>query len=147
MRNRRDGRHNRSHFRSPCSSPRWHSSAIFALNSGVNERRRGFVSVRQSDRWLEFFRLTSIASWASATTWEHGLAANFRGFPGGARTFAEHYKPHSPDPRHDLDMTGYGIVKVLPGAADSFSWEPKAALAEIARISPCSSVAPGCGLL
>jgi len=61
--------------------------------------------------------------------------------------FAEYYKPHSPDPRHDLDMAGYGIVKVLPGAADSFSWEPKAALAEIARISPCSSVAPGCGLL
>ena len=48
--------------------------------------------------------------------------------------FAEHYKPHSPDPRHDLDMAGYGIVKVLPGAADSFSWEPKAAFAEIARI-------------
>ena len=28
--------------------------------------------------------------------------------------FIEPYKPHSPDPRHDLDMSGYGIVKVLP---------------------------------
>jgi hypothetical protein len=47
----------------------------------------------------------------------------------------EPYKPHSPNPRYDLDMSGYGIVKVLPGApADPLQWEPKAAFAEVARI-------------
>jgi hypothetical protein len=49
--------------------------------------------------------------------------------------FAEPYKPHSPDPRQDLDMSSYGIVKVLPGApTERLSWEPKAAFAEVARI-------------
>jgi hypothetical protein len=49
--------------------------------------------------------------------------------------FAEPCKPHSADPRHDLDMSGYGIVKVLSGpSADPVRWEPKAAFAEVARI-------------
>jgi hypothetical protein len=49
--------------------------------------------------------------------------------------FVEPYKPHSPDSRQDLDMSSYGIVKVLPGApTEPFSWEPKAAFAKVASI-------------
>lgn len=49
--------------------------------------------------------------------------------------FIEPYKPHSDDPRHDLDRSGYGIVKVRPALAGGQTrWEPKAAFAEIARI-------------
>jgi hypothetical protein len=49
--------------------------------------------------------------------------------------FIEPYQPHSPDPRHDLDMAGYGVVKVLPGApGDPIRWAPKAAFAEISQI-------------
>lgn len=48
--------------------------------------------------------------------------------------FAEPYKPHSADPRTDLDMSGYGIVKVLPGAPGGpIRWEPKAAFHAVAR--------------
>jgi hypothetical protein len=38
--------------------------------------------------------------------------------PDGAFVFEfiEPYKRHSSNPCHDLDMSGYGIVKVLPGA-------------------------------
>jgi hypothetical protein len=49
--------------------------------------------------------------------------------------FVEPYKPHSADPRHDLDMAGYGVVKVQPGPpGDPVRWEPKAAFAAISRI-------------
>ncbi|MCZ2816192.1 hypothetical protein [Modestobacter sp. VKM Ac-2984] len=48
--------------------------------------------------------------------------------------FAEPYKPHSADPRADLDMSGYGIVKVLPGSPGGpLDWEPKAAFRTLAR--------------
>ena len=48
--------------------------------------------------------------------------------------FAEPYKPHSADPRADLDMSGYGIVKVLPAAPGcAIHWEPKAAFHAVAR--------------
>ncbi|MEV4179381.1 hypothetical protein [Nonomuraea sp. NPDC049709] len=47
--------------------------------------------------------------------------------------FIEPYNPHASDPRHDLDMAGYGIVKVLPGDAQHpYRWEPKAAFHTIA---------------
>lgn len=49
--------------------------------------------------------------------------------------FIEPFKPHTADPAHDLDMSGYGIVKVLPGAPGApLHWEPKAAFHEVARI-------------
>ncbi|GII94403.1 hypothetical protein [Sinosporangium siamense] len=47
--------------------------------------------------------------------------------------FIEPWHPHSPDPRHDLDMAGYSIVKVTPHG-DAYTWEPKAAFHEIARL-------------
>jgi hypothetical protein len=58
--------------------------------------------------------------------------------------FIEPYKPHSPDPRQDLDMSSYGIVKVLPGApTEPLSWQPKAAFAEVARIYSGDTVQRG----
>ncbi|WP_283136715.1 hypothetical protein [Rhizohabitans arisaemae] len=49
--------------------------------------------------------------------------------------FIEPEHPHSADPRHDLDMAGYGIVKVIPDDGDgAYRWEPKAAFHEIARL-------------
>ncbi|NRQ37105.1 abortive phage infection protein [Nonomuraea sp. NN258] len=49
--------------------------------------------------------------------------------------FIEPHHPHSADPRHDLDMAGYGIVKVIQDeAAGSYRWEPKAAFHEVARL-------------
>jgi hypothetical protein len=53
-------------------------------------------------------------------------------------TFLEE-NPHSPDPRYDLDMASFGIVKIYPSdsekpyAATGY-WEPKLAFGEIARI-------------
>ncbi|WP_127937926.1 hypothetical protein [Nonomuraea polychroma] len=46
-------------------------------------------------------------------------------------TFAMPDFPHHPDPRHDLDMAGFGVVKVP--AADIWTWEPKEAFHEVAR--------------
>lgn len=47
--------------------------------------------------------------------------------------FIETYNPHSPDARHDADMAGYGIVKVLPGDDEQpYRWAPKAAFHAIA---------------
>ncbi|MFD1147042.1 hypothetical protein [Saccharothrix hoggarensis] len=44
-------------------------------------------------------------------------------------TFACHHLPHRPDdPRRDLDLGGYGVVKVL----DDGTWQPKAAFAAVA---------------
>jgi hypothetical protein len=49
--------------------------------------------------------------------------------------FIEPSYPHAADPRYDLDMAGYGIVKVLPGAQGrSYRWEPKAAFQTIAGL-------------
>ena len=48
-------------------------------------------------------------------------------------TFALHDYPHRPDrdPRHDLDLASYGIVKVLDHqhgeTYPELPWEPKAA--------------------
>ena len=39
--------------------------------------------------------------------------------------------PHSPDPRHDLDMAGFGIVKVP--SDDLSSWQPKLAYHAVAQ--------------
>ncbi|WP_431040790.1 hypothetical protein ACQUSR_02040 [Streptomyces sp. P1-3] len=46
--------------------------------------------------------------------------------------FAEPMYPHSPDPRHDLDMASYGIARTDP--ADPYAWEPKAAFHRLAGI-------------
>ena len=51
-------------------------------------------------------------------------------------TFASYGSPHRGDPREDLDMGSYGIVKVLedhPGDTyPDMAWEPKAAFATVA---------------
>ncbi|MFC6016420.1 abortive infection protein [Plantactinospora solaniradicis] len=48
--------------------------------------------------------------------------------------FIEPSHPHSDDPRRDLDMAGYGIVKVLPGQEpETYRWEPKAAFHTVAQ--------------
>ena len=39
--------------------------------------------------------------------------------------------PHHADPRQDLDMAGFGVVKVAPGVP--LRWEPKQAFGEVAR--------------
>jgi hypothetical protein len=47
-------------------------------------------------------------------------------------TFAMPTFPHDPDdPRRDLDMAGFGVVKV--NADDVWTWEPKEAFHEVAR--------------
>lgn len=48
-----------------------------------------------------------------------------------AFTFAMRDFPHHPDPRRDLDMAGFGVVKVDPD--DPARWERKLAFAELAR--------------
>ncbi|MDH2424678.1 hypothetical protein [Sphaerisporangium sp. TRM90804] len=44
-------------------------------------------------------------------------------------TFAAYNSPHRADPRHDLDLSSYGVVKMLPGgkgtAYPDMDWEPK----------------------
>lgn len=51
-------------------------------------------------------------------------------------TFASYHLPHRRDPRLDLDMASYGVVKVLeerPGhSSPDMPWEPKAAFAALA---------------
>jgi hypothetical protein len=53
-----------------------------------------------------------------------------------ANTFASYHLPHRRDPRTDLDMASYGVVKVLedsPGHSyPDMTWEPKAAFAALA---------------
>ncbi|MFC4018218.1 hypothetical protein ACFOW4_09675 [Micromonospora sp. GCM10011542] len=56
--------------------------------------------------------------------------------------FIEPYHPHSPDPRYDLDMAGYGIVKAIP-TEDGYRWEPKAAYHEVARWYAAARREPG----
>jgi hypothetical protein len=46
-------------------------------------------------------------------------------------TFSMPDFPHHADPRHDLDMAGFGVVKVAPGEPPR--WEPKQAFDEVAR--------------
>ncbi|MFV2178855.1 hypothetical protein ACFHW2_41565 [Actinomadura sp. LOL_016] len=45
-------------------------------------------------------------------------------------TFSMPDFPHHPDPRHDLDMAGFGVVRQ---ASDAPDWEPKEAFHEVAR--------------
>lgn len=53
-----------------------------------------------------------------------------------ANTFASYHLPHRRDPRTDLDMASYGVVKVLedhPGHSyPGMAWEPKAAFTALA---------------
>jgi hypothetical protein len=46
-------------------------------------------------------------------------------------TFAMPDFPHHPDPAHDLDMAGFGVVKALPDGPRQ--WAPKQAFGEVAR--------------
>ncbi|MDL4818911.1 hypothetical protein [Actinomadura opuntiae] len=52
--------------------------------------------------------------------------------------FIDPGSPYSPDPRHDLDMAGFSLVKVLPpgsrlGYEKTGHWEPKLAFRTLAR--------------
>ena len=52
-------------------------------------------------------------------------------------TFAGYGHPHRDEPRADLDLASYGVVKMLPGGPgtgrDGLGWEPKLAFAALAR--------------
>jgi len=52
-------------------------------------------------------------------------------------TFAGYGLVHDPDPRRDLDMASYGVVKMLPGGPGSgyrgLGWEPKLAFGALAQ--------------
>jgi hypothetical protein len=54
-------------------------------------------------------------------------------------TFAGYGYPHDPEPRQDLDMASYGVVKMLksgPGTGyHGLGWEPKLAFAALAQLS------------
>ena len=51
-------------------------------------------------------------------------------------TFAGYGLVHHPDPRRDLDMASYGLVKMLPSGPgtgyEGLGWEPKLAFAALA---------------
>ncbi len=53
-------------------------------------------------------------------------------------TFAGYNFPHRPDPRHDLDMASFGLVKLLEGERGSsypdMAWEPKKAFHALADL-------------
>ncbi len=53
-----------------------------------------------------------------------------------ANTFASYHLPHRRDPRTDLDMASYGVVKVLEDrfghTYPDMAWEPKAAFTALA---------------
>src|SRR5215510_8035638 len=53
-------------------------------------------------------------------------------------TFAGYPLGHDPDPRRDLDMASYGVVKMLPGGPgtgyDGLGWEPKHAFGALAQV-------------
>jgi hypothetical protein len=48
-----------------------------------------------------------------------------------AFTFVMRDFPHRPDPHHDLDMAGFGLVAVAPDGP--LAWQPRAAFHEVAR--------------
>ncbi len=52
-------------------------------------------------------------------------------------TFAGYRLVHDPDPRRDLDMASYGVVKMLPGGLGAghhgLGWEPKLAFGALAK--------------
>ncbi|GAA1566221.1 hypothetical protein GCM10009789_19600 [Kribbella sancticallisti] len=49
-----------------------------------------------------------------------------------AYTFSMADFPHSPDPRLDLDMAGFGVVRI--SADDPSHWEPKNSFTEVAKL-------------
>jgi hypothetical protein len=59
-------------------------------------------------------------------------------------TFAAWDRPHRPDPREDLDMASFGVVKVADGPAvpPERRWSPKAVFYEVARIARRSAAGP-----
>jgi hypothetical protein len=52
-------------------------------------------------------------------------------------TFAGYPLVHDPEPRRDLDMASYGVVRMLPGGPGSgyngLGWEPKLAFRALAQ--------------
>jgi hypothetical protein len=58
-------------------------------------------------------------------------------------TFASYGLPHRRDPRHDLDLGSYGLVKILesPGGG-GLPWEPKEAFDEVARFYAARNTKP-----
>ena len=59
--------------------------------------------------------------------------------------FSEPYKPHHLDPASDLDMSGYGIVKVITDSdGNTAGWEPKAAFDTLAGIHRELAAQAGC---
>ncbi|GAA3093333.1 hypothetical protein [Streptosporangium carneum] len=48
-------------------------------------------------------------------------------------TFVDRDAPYSPDPRHDLDMAGFTLVKVRPSDVATGRWEPKLVFHTVAR--------------
>jgi hypothetical protein len=59
-------------------------------------------------------------------------------------TFASWDRPHRPDPRDDLDMASFGVVKVAdaPAGPPERRWSPKAVFYELARIARRSAAGP-----
>jgi hypothetical protein len=64
-------------------------------------------------------------------------------------TFAGYALPHDDEPRRDLDLASYGVVKVLeggpPAGYQGLGWEPKQAFAAMAGagLSRPAGCAPG----
>jgi hypothetical protein len=58
-------------------------------------------------------------------------------------TFAGYGLVHDPDPRRDLDLASYGLVKMLPGGPgagyEGLGWEPKLAFAALAAAGQLTS--------
>lgn len=59
-------------------------------------------------------------------------------------TFASWDRPHRPDPREDLDMASFGVVKVAdaPAGPPERRWSPKAVFYELATIARRSAAGP-----
>jgi hypothetical protein len=47
--------------------------------------------------------------------------------------FADPDTPWSPNPRHDLDMVSYNLVRVIRDSPDTWHWEPKKGFHAVAR--------------
>jgi hypothetical protein len=64
-------------------------------------------------------------------------------------TFAGYGLVYDPDPRRDLDMASYGVVKMLPGGAgtghDGLGWDPKLAFSALAQADVWAAPEPAAG--
>jgi hypothetical protein len=62
-------------------------------------------------------------------------------------TFAGYGHPHRDEPRADLDLASYGVVKMLPGGPgtgrEGLGWEPKLAFAALARAYDAAEAGTG----